>query len=82
MSKTALADIIIPTTFEQYAIERTAELSTFGQCGIVEHAAEFDALAAGGVVAWHLRAGRQARQAGRQTGGRWKARPGETEPAS
>ena len=34
--------------FEQYAIERTAELSAFGQCGIVEHAPEFDALAAGG----------------------------------
>jgi hypothetical protein len=29
-------------------IERTAELSTFGQCGIIEHAPEFDELAAGG----------------------------------
>jgi hypothetical protein len=48
MAKTAVADIIIPTEFEQYAIERTAQLSVFGQCGIVEHAAEFDALAAGG----------------------------------
>ena len=48
MSKTAVADVIIPTTFEQYAIERTAEMSTFGRCGIVEHAPEFDALAAGG----------------------------------
>ena len=48
MGKTAIADIIIPTEFERYAIERTAELSTFGQCGIVEHAPEFDALAAGG----------------------------------
>jgi hypothetical protein len=48
MGKTAVADIIIPTEFERYAIERTAELSTFGQCGIVEHAPEFDALAAGG----------------------------------
>jgi hypothetical protein len=48
MAKTAIADIIIPTEFEKYAIERTAELSTFGQCGIVEHAPEFDALAAGG----------------------------------
>src|ERR1041385_8008349 len=48
MAKTAVADIIIPTEFERYAIERTAELSTFGQCGIIEHAPEFDELAAGG----------------------------------
>src|SRR5512143_4224588 len=48
MSKTAVADIIVPTEFEKYAIERTAELSNFGRCGIVEHAPEFDALAAGG----------------------------------
>ncbi len=45
MAKTAVADIIIPTEFEKYAIERTAELSAFGQCGIVEHAPHFDALA-------------------------------------
>jgi hypothetical protein len=48
MAKTAVADIIVPTEFEKYAIERTAELSAFGQCGIVEHAPEFDELAAGG----------------------------------
>ncbi|MBI5388205.1 MAG: coat protein [Verrucomicrobia bacterium] len=48
MAKTAVADIIIPTEFEKYAIERTAELSAFGECGIVEHAPEFDELAAGG----------------------------------
>lgn len=48
MPKTAVADIIIPTEFEKYAIERTAELSTFGQSGIVESAPEFDELAAGG----------------------------------
>lgn len=48
MAKTAIADIIIPTQFEKYAIERTAELSVFGQCGIIEHAPEFDELAAGG----------------------------------
>ena len=29
MAKTAVADIIIPTKFEKYAIERTAELSRF-----------------------------------------------------
>ncbi len=48
MAKTAVADIIIPTEFERYTIERTAELSAFGQCGIVQHAPEFDALAGGG----------------------------------
>jgi len=48
MSKTAVADIIIPTEFERYAIERTAQLSAFVQSGIVEHAPEFDVLAAGG----------------------------------
>ena len=48
MAKTGVADIIIPTEFEKYAIERTAELSYFGQCGIVESAPEFDVLAQGG----------------------------------
>src|SRR5262249_27631460 len=44
MAKTAVADIIIPTEFEKYAIERTAELSRFGESGIVEMAPEFDEL--------------------------------------
>jgi hypothetical protein len=48
MPKTAVADVIIPTEFEKYAIERTAELSRFGQSGIVEMAPEFDELAQGG----------------------------------
>ncbi|MCW5552168.1 MAG: coat protein [Verrucomicrobiae bacterium] len=48
MAKTALADIIIPTEFEKYAIERTAQLSAFVQSGIIEHAPEFDDLASGG----------------------------------
>src|ERR1043165_4760952 len=48
MAKTAVADIIIPTEFEKYAIERTAELSRFGDCGIVEMSEEFDELARGG----------------------------------
>ena len=43
MAKTAVADIIVPLEFEKYAIERTAELSAFGQCGIIESAPEFDA---------------------------------------
>src|SRR5215471_12818274 len=45
MAKTAVADVIIPTEFEKYAIERTAELSNFGESGIIEMAPEFDALA-------------------------------------
>jgi hypothetical protein len=48
MAKTVVADVIIPTEFEKYAIERTAELSRFGDSGIVEMAPEFDALAQGG----------------------------------
>ena len=48
MAKTTVADIIIPALFEKYTIERTAELSAFGQCGIVQYAPEFDALAAVG----------------------------------
>ncbi len=48
MAKTAVADIIIPTEFEKYAIERTAELAQFGQCGIIESAPEFDMIAAEG----------------------------------
>src|SRR5512136_740428 len=48
MAKTLVADVIIPTEFERYAIERTAELSRFGESGIIEMAPEFDALAQGG----------------------------------
>jgi hypothetical protein len=48
MAKTAIADIIVPTEFENYTIERTAELSTFGQSGIVENDPAFDELAAKG----------------------------------
>ena len=48
MAKTAVADIIIPTEFEKYAIERTAELSHFGESGIIEMAPEFDTIAQGG----------------------------------
>ncbi len=54
MPKTAVADIIIPTEFEKYAIERTAELSTFAQSGIVEAAPEFDELAGMGGREVHM----------------------------
>ena len=36
MAKTGIADIIVPSVFEQYVIERTAELSAFGDCGIID----------------------------------------------
>ena len=48
MAKTAIADVIIPSLFEKYVIERTATLSAFGASGIVESDPFFDALAAGG----------------------------------
>ena len=48
MSKTVVTDVIIPTEFEKYVIERTAQLSAFGDCGIVERDAVFDAAAAAG----------------------------------
>ena len=48
MAKTLVADIIVPTEFEKYAIERTAQLSVFVQSGIIEHAPEFDLLAGSG----------------------------------
>ena len=54
MAKTMLTDIIVPTEFEKYAIERTATLSEFVQSGIIEHAAEFDALANSGGHEVHM----------------------------
>ena len=47
MAKTAVADIIVPEEFENYTIERTAELSAFVQSGIMEADEPFDDLAAG-----------------------------------
>ena len=48
MAKTLISDIIIPSVFENYALERTAEKSALIQSGIVELNPHFDALAAGG----------------------------------
>jgi len=50
MAKTVIADIIVPTEFEKYTIERTAQLSEFVQSGIVENDPEFDTLAASGGI--------------------------------
>lgn len=43
--KTALADVVIPSKFLPYMIQRTAQLSAFVQCGIVQRTPEFDGLA-------------------------------------
>jgi len=48
MAKTLISDIIIPSIFENYALERTAAKSAFVQSGIVELNPHFDALASGG----------------------------------
>src|SRR5688572_27418570 len=48
MPKTAVADIIIPTEFERYVIERTAEKASFYRGGIVEMSDAFHELASGG----------------------------------
>jgi hypothetical protein len=45
MAKTQIADVIVPTEFEKYCIQRTAALSEFYQSGIVQTDPEFDALA-------------------------------------
>jgi hypothetical protein len=45
MAKTGVADIIIPTEFERYVIERTAELAAFYRGGIVEMSDAFHELA-------------------------------------
>ena len=48
MAKTALADIIVPNVFEQYAMERTAAKSAFVESGIVAMDPHYDLLASGG----------------------------------
>jgi hypothetical protein len=47
MAKTAIADIIVPSVFAPYALERTAILSEVIQSGIVAGDSEFDRLASG-----------------------------------
>lgn len=48
MAKTQIADVIIPTKFNQYVINRTAELSALSQSGIISNDPSLDALAQGG----------------------------------
>jgi hypothetical protein len=45
---TKIADVIVPDVFNQYVIERTAELSAFYQSGIISHNPELDKLATAG----------------------------------
>lgn len=47
MAKTKVEDVFVPEVWEQYFIERTAELAMFYESGIVQRAPEFDALASG-----------------------------------
>lgn len=44
-AKTALSDVIVPSKFLPYMIERTATLSAFVRSGIVQRTPQFDALA-------------------------------------
>lgn len=48
MPVTRIADVIVPEVFNNYVIERTAELSALIQSGIVVNDATFDALASSG----------------------------------
>lgn len=54
MAKTQIADVIVPTEFEKYAIQRSAALSVFYESGIVEMDPEFDKLAEGGGSEVHM----------------------------
>lgn len=48
---TSIADVIVPTHFAPYVIERTAELSVFFRSGIVDTDPEFDEIASmGGTI--------------------------------
>lgn len=48
MSKTKISDVIVPEVFNQYVIERTAELSALVQSGIVIPDPQLDVLAQSG----------------------------------
>jgi len=45
---TRIADIIVPSVFNPYVIQRTAELSAFSQSGIITNSPELDRLAFAG----------------------------------
>ena len=47
-AKTQVADVIVPEVFNPYVIQRTAELSTLSQAGIISNNPELDSLASAG----------------------------------
>ncbi len=47
-TKTIITDVIVPSVFNPYVVERTAELSAFYQSGIIVRSPELDALALAG----------------------------------
>lgn len=47
-AKTQIADVIVPSVFNPYVIQRTAELSAMSQAGIISNNPELDALASAG----------------------------------
>src|SRR5688572_17255465 len=48
MAKTKISDVIVPSVFAPYALERTAELAEIIRSGIAVRDEEFDKLASGG----------------------------------
>ena len=48
MAKTKISDVIVPEVFNQYVVERTAELSALFQSGIISTNPELNALATAG----------------------------------
>jgi len=48
VTKTVITDVIVPSVFNPYVVERTAELSAFYQSGIIERSEQLDTLARAG----------------------------------
>ena len=48
VTKTIISDVIVPSVFNPYVVERTAELSAFYQSGIIERSEQLDTLARAG----------------------------------
>ncbi len=48
VTKTIINDVIVPSVFNPYVVERTAELSAFYQSGIIERSEQLDTLARAG----------------------------------
>lgn len=48
MAPTRIADVVVPSVFNPYVVNRTAELSALSQAGIISNDPQLDALASGG----------------------------------